>query len=242
MTGRKVTAASSFTAISYADGVANFDGQNKVTLSLAADTFQSIGTPQMWSGTYTVQANCQGTITITSGGSASFTLLLYNSGKDFLLVGSDTNYAYTGSGSAQPAACPTATISGVYSVNLAGYPFTSTAVSGLQTGGGLVQFDGKGNVTANLTLYAAGASPNPMTLTGTYSVSNCIGSGTLSDGKGNTYTMAFSTTGLSSGAASTFTFSLGENGKYIFNGSARPAFGQPTSTLLQIAAASGVRS
>lgn len=241
ITGRKVTSASNFTAISYANGVANFDGLNKVTLSLVSDTFQSIGTPQTWSGTYTMQANCLGTLTISSGGSASFTLLSYNSGRDFLLVGADTNYSYNGNGSLQPAACPTATISGVYTVNLAGYPFTATAVSGLQTGGGAVQFDGKGNVTASLTLYTAGPTINPITLNGTYSISNCIGSGTLSDGKGNTYTIAFSVTGLASGAASSFTFSLGQNGKLILNGTARPAFGQPTSALLP-AAALGVRS
>lgn len=74
---------------------------------------QSFGTPLAYSGTYSLQSNCVGSIGITSGDSATFTLEAYAQGRAFAVIGSDASYAYNGTGNVQPATCP-ATLSGVH--------------------------------------------------------------------------------------------------------------------------------
>jgi hypothetical protein len=69
-----------------------------------------------WSGSYSVQANCAGTVTVASGGSATFNLALYAAGGDFVLTGNDATYSYSGSGVTQPAGCSAATFAGVYTL------------------------------------------------------------------------------------------------------------------------------
>jgi hypothetical protein len=94
----------------------------------------------MWSGTYSVQANCAATVTITSGGSATLNVVIYNLGKDFQLTGEDANYVYSGSGNVQPTTttCSTATLSGSYTFNTTGFALTSGAVSGPADSAGLL--------------------------------------------------------------------------------------------------------
>ena len=133
---------------------ATFDGLSTVTITLSQDTIQAVATPVTWSGTYSVQADCVAVVNITSSGGPTFNVMLYNQGKNFLLTGSDATYTYSGSGNAQPAAatCSTSTLNGVYTFNAAGFTLASNAVSGVGNGAGLLQFDGQGNVTLNLTV------------------------------------------------------------------------------------------
>ena len=96
LTGRQVTSAGTFSNVLQGNGAATFDGQSVVTIKVTVDTLQSVATPLNWTGTYSVQANCSGVVTITSGGSVTLNLAIYNQGVDFLVTGSDAIYNYSG--------------------------------------------------------------------------------------------------------------------------------------------------
>ena len=83
-------------AVFQSAGSASFDGQSKVTLNLTANRNSSTGTPLVYSGTYSVQANCLGSINITSGDTVTFTMNVFLQGRTFALIGSDATYAYNG--------------------------------------------------------------------------------------------------------------------------------------------------
>jgi uncharacterized protein (TIGR03437 family) len=194
MSGRQVTSSGATSKLFQAVGTATFDGLSKVTLTLTANTVTtslSFGSPLVYAGTYSMQTNCVGTINITSGDTATFTVEAYNSGKAFALIGSDTNYAYNGSGNVQPATCPVS-ISGAYEFNANGSTLSGSSVSGVLDVAGLLQFDGQGNVTANWT-QAANLTPTTVAATGTYVVNSTCGAiATLTDASNNTYSVSFS--------------------------------------------------
>ena len=230
LTGRQVTSAGNYSNVLQGNGTANFDGLNKVIITVTTNTLQSVGTPLNWTGTYTMQANCAGVVTITSGGSAVLNLVSYNQGVDFLVTGNDSIYSYSGSGNTQPANCSAATLSGVYVFTGTGYSLASGAVSGAANGTGLVQFDGVSNVTVNSTLSGIGATQTNSNLTGSYSVSStCVGSATLTNSKGSTIVMSLSITN-SSVANGAFDLTLGQSGASLLSGSGHAVYGQPTAT------------
>ncbi len=105
LTGRDVSSSVVFMKVSQGIGTATFDGLSKVTFSLTTNLNQTAGLSQTLSGTYSMQANCIGVLSITSGDSATFSLESYNQGKDFLITGQDANYSYSGSGVSLPATC-----------------------------------------------------------------------------------------------------------------------------------------
>ena len=120
--GRLVTAGI-VSRILAADGAATFDGLGKVSFTLTSNTVngsQAFGTQAVWSGTYSLQSNCQGAINITSGDTATFALVAYSidtatqQARSFTLVGTDASYAYNGGGTVQPAACAVSTLSGTW--------------------------------------------------------------------------------------------------------------------------------
>ena len=117
LNGRDVGSAVTFLNVIEGIGTATFDGQSNVTFSLTNNTNESTGRVQTYSGTYSLQANCIGGLTLTTGDTASFGLESYDQGKDFLLTGSDGTYSYTGSGSVLPATCSASLLSGVYAFN-----------------------------------------------------------------------------------------------------------------------------
>ena len=230
LTGRQVTSAGNFTNVLLGNGAANFDGLNKVTITVTTDTIQSVGTPLNWSGTYTMQSNCAGVVTITSGGSPTFNLVSYNQGVDFLVTGNDAVYSYSGSGSTAPTSCSAATLSGVYVFTGTGFTLSSSSVNGAENAAALLQFDGVSNVTLNATLSALGTSQSGSNLTGSYSISTtCVGSATLTNSKGNTAVMSFSITN-SSAANGAFDMTLAQSGSYLLSGTGHVAYGQPTAT------------
>lgn len=175
------------TMVFQAVGSAAFDGLSKATFTLVADTNQAAGTAMTWSGTYTVQSNCAATVTITSGGTATLNLLLYNNGASFTLTGSDSSYAYAGSANTQAVGCSTSTLAGQYAVTVgSGYLGMGAATAGGAAGAtGIAVFDGQGNVTFNgafsaNSLLGGVTGSISGTLTGTYSMgANCVGTGTI---------------------------------------------------------------
>ena len=79
LNGRQLTSTGAVTQVFQGVGTAAFDGLSKVTINLTANTVtasQSFGTPVTYSGTYSLQSNCVGTIAITSGDTATYALKL----------------------------------------------------------------------------------------------------------------------------------------------------------------------
>ncbi len=114
LTGRQVSAAGSFSGVLQGVGTATFDGLNAVKIALTVDTAQTAATALNWSGTYSMQSNCAGVITITSGGTATLNLVLFGQGVNFLVSGNDGTYSYSGTGNNQPTACTASLLSGAY--------------------------------------------------------------------------------------------------------------------------------
>jgi uncharacterized protein (TIGR03437 family) len=194
LSGRQVTSAGATSKLFQAVGTAAFDGLNKVTFTLTANTVttsQSFGTPLVYSGTYSLQSNCLGAINITSGDTATFTLESFNQGNTFALIGSDANYAYNGTGNIQPATCPT-TLSGVHEFNATGNSLSGPSVTAVLDVVGVLNFDGKGNLTANWT-QVSNLTTTTVAATGTYTLnSTCQASATLTDAASNKYAVSFS--------------------------------------------------
>jgi hypothetical protein len=221
LTGRQVNTSGNFTNVFQANGSATFDGLSQVTLSLTSYTLASLGTSTVasagtalpWSGTYSMQSNCSGQITITTGGSATLNIVSYDNGADFLLTGSDATYSYAGSGNTQPGGCSASSLSGLYSFNGTGFEFSSGAVAGAGDVVGILQFDGQGNLTVNVLVAGEGNSAS----SGPYSVSSdCVGSATLAASNGrDTFAMNFSVYNISlanSGFFATIAFTFGSAG------------------------------
>ena len=194
----------------YANGAATFDGVNKVTLSETADAVngsQSFGTPLTFSGTYTLQPNCQGSINITTGDTVTFALVAYSldatigKAKSFAMVGSDATYAYNGSGTVQPDLCSDATLSGPWVITTNGSTLSGSTITGAVDIIGDMNFDGEGNATASWTQFSNTATTT-VSATGTYSIgAACLGSLTLSDTSGNKYAGTFSIYGANGAGA-----------------------------------------
>ena len=194
MSGRQVTSAGAVSKVLHAVGTAAFDGQSKVTLTMTANIVsaaQNFGTPLVYSGTYSLQSNCLGSVTITTGDTATFNLESFNSGNSFQLYGSDATYAYSGGGNIQPTTCPT-TLMGVHEFNATGNTISGTSFTGTLDVAGVMNFDGQGNLTANWT-QASNTNTTTVSATGTYSVTpGCLASATLTDTASNKYTVSLS--------------------------------------------------
>ena len=198
LNGRQVTATGAVSRVFQGVGTAAFDGLSKVTLTMTTNTVgpsQSFGTPMVYSGAYSLQSNCVGSISINSGDTGAFTVTAYSGGQAFAVIGSDATYAYNGSGNLQPATCP-ATLSGVHEFNATGSALSGASVTSILDVAGALQFDGQGNVTANWT-QVSNLATSAIAATGTYSVgSTCLASATLTDAANSKYavTLSFNST------------------------------------------------
>ncbi len=194
LNGRQVAANGSISKIFQAVGTATFDGLSKITLNLTANTVttsQLYGTPLEYTGTYSLQSNCIGSINITSGDVATFTLESFNSGSTFAVIGSDAAYAYNGTGNTEPATCPT-TLTGAHEFSTTGNSLSGASVTGVLDAVGVLSFDGQGNATANWA-QVSNLSTTAVAATGVYTVSSgCLASATLTDAAENTYAMTLS--------------------------------------------------
>ena len=230
ITGRQVSAAGVFTNMFQANGSASFDGLNKVTFSMTSNTLQAVGTPTTWTGTYSMQANCAGVITITTGGTITLNLVTYNQGNAFLVTGSDATYSYAGSGGNLPSGCSSSLLTGPYVYNGTGAGFSGSTVNGVVDGAGMLQFDGQGKVTANLNMSSGGTSNSSLTASGTYTVTaNCLGTGTLTDSTGNSYVLTMSATAGNTTATTDLTVSLAQASKFMITGGAHTVTGNTCS-------------
>jgi uncharacterized protein (TIGR03437 family) len=234
LSGRALSAAGSFAGSFQGIGLVTFDGVNAITLTGTANTNLALGKPFQYSGTYTVPSNCLGTVTLTTGSTATFTLAVWSSGSQYDITGSDSTYVYSGSGSSNlPTSCATASISGEYSYDAAGFTLSGTAQTASADEAGVLQFDGQGNVTmANYTITSSGTTPTALTATGTYTVgSNCVASATLTDSAGKSNALNMVITG---DFGQNFLL-LEANSGYVRSGAAHSAFTNPTQSIVNAA-------
>jgi len=203
LTGRDVTPSVTFTNVEYAVGSVTFDGLSKVTLNLTTASAKFSESPQTFGGTYTMQSNCVGTVTITSGDTASYTLQSYNNGKDYLMVGQNGTYSISLSGSVLPATCPASIPAQTYSFNGNGFNLASSQISGAFNISGLLTISAPNSISFT-SFYTSPTGPVTLSASGTYTVgANCTGTATLQDSTGVFYYVAFE---LTSAAGANFTF------------------------------------
>lgn len=194
LTGRAVNSAVVLTNAYQAVGTITFDGSSAVAATLTANTNQSAGAAQTLTGTYTIPSTCVGTLNFTKGDTASYTLIPYNTGHNFIITGTDATYLLTGSGNPQPVSCPASTVSGSYVFSGNGFGLSAGAVGGTNDISGLLQFDGAGGVIGNWSIATSGGA-TPDTISGKYTVSAaCVGSATVTDPSGLGYTLTFAVT------------------------------------------------
>ena len=235
--GGRATTTSTVSKILASNGAATFDGQSKVTFTVTSNAVnggQVFGSPLTYSGTYSIQSNCQGTINFTGGDTATMEVVAYGidnttqRANSFTLVGTDATYAFNGSGTIQPAACAVSTLSGVW-------PFSGTANSlsgGTVTGAvdlaGTFEFDGQGNVSAT---WNATGQPS-VSATGTYTVTaGCLGTMALTDTAGTKYASSLSVYGA---AAGYFSWVMTDP-QLIVTGTGRSAFLNPGQSVVNAA-------
>ena len=191
LTGRGFTSGTIFSATTESVGSVSFDGLSKIMFTLTNNTNKIFNTPLTLSGTYSLQANCIGNVSITSGDTASFMLQSYNQGKNYLIVGEDGVYQFTGSGDLLPATCPTNLTAGSYPINGTGFGLSSGALSATFNVLGLIQISGTSTVAMNVSL-ATNSGAKSISATGSYTVMpDCVGTATLTDSSGNSYTLSF---------------------------------------------------
>jgi hypothetical protein len=194
LSGRDVGSSVTFSKVTQGIGTATFDGLSKVTFLLTSNTNQAAGATQTLQGTYSMQANCIGTINITTGDSVTFTLEAYNEGKNYLITGQDATYALSGSGNLVPSTCSASMLNGAYSFNGTGFFLALGAISGVNDISGTLQLDGKSAISGTWFV-SAGTFSTTATLTGQFNVTAaCTGNASLTDTSGNTYVLYFTAT------------------------------------------------
>jgi len=200
LTGRNLSSSGILSRTFQGTGSATFDGAGNVVFSLTTNTAASLNVPETLSGTYTLASNCTGTVSISTGDTASFNLTAYNLGKGFTITGGDATYALTGSGAEQPVSCITSSISGIYSFSGNGTSYSgglgSSSISGVNSISGLLQFDGRGDVNGNWSVATNGNATSDV-VAGQYSVTEaCVGTATVVDPSGASWTLNFAVTSV----------------------------------------------
>lgn len=240
ITGRNVSSSPSVLSSVYlAVGTATFDGAGNVTFSLTTNTNQS-GSTQMQTGTYSLPTNCLGTLSITTGDTASYTLIPYAGFASFSLTGQDATYSLTGTGGVQPAACNAATLSGAFTFTGNGYALSSGAVTGVNGIAGLLQFDGVSAVSGNWSVITNGTS-TPFTVTGKYTTAGCLATVTVTDANGLSYTLAMLATGANATLAEGSTWAADISGQVsLFTTTLHSTFTNPGDAVGNAAGSGGV--
>lgn len=235
LSGRAFSSTLALTNAYQAVGTITFDGVSAVTATLTANSNQAAGTSQTLTGTYALPSTCVGTLNITKGDVASFTLIPFNTSHNFILTGTDATYLLTGNGSPQPVACVASTVSGAYVFSGNGYVIAAGAVTGANDISGLVQFDGAGGITGNwATTTSTGSTQD--TVSGKYTMSAaCVGSATVTDPAGVGYTLTFAPT-TADGANFTL---VGATSTDIFSSTAHSTFTNPGLAVANAAGISG---
>jgi hypothetical protein len=223
LTGRDLSSSMSFSNATQSLGSVVFDGLSKVTFTLTNNTNKAAGTAQTLSGTYSMQSNCIGVVTIAGGDTASFMLEAYSNpsskvAENYLLTGQDAAYSMLGSGNLLPTTCPTSFTAGTYAFNGSGYLLSSTTISTVLNILGTITISGTNTITTSATV-ASGAGSKPLSQTGTFTMTpNCSATAKLTDTSGNAYVLTLEFTDAS---GRNFTL-ISSSPVSIWSGSGRP--------------------
>jgi hypothetical protein len=161
-----------------ADGKGNLKGSD--TLS-AAGQIQA----QAFTGTYSINSDCTGTVTTTSGSTPShFTIVAVNNGQQILFIESDAMVAASGSAKQQQANCSTESLNGAYGFGISGWTYDSSGTGWGFAESGKAVADGAGNLSLEGTASQTGTISSG-TVPGRYSVnSDCTGTAILTNAQG----------------------------------------------------------
>ena len=237
MSGRGISAAGSLAGTYQANGTATFDGVSAVVISGTVNTAQAAGAPFSYAGNYAIASNCSGTMTLITGSSATFTLVVWGGGSDFNVVGEDAAYVYSGSGnSVWPAGCATATLSGTFVFSASGTTLSGTTQTGSADEAGVLQFDGQGNVAASYTDSTGGTTASALKASGTYTVTPssttaaCQAAASMTDTNGKANTLNFVITGAYGGAADLIL----AGSQFVRDGTAHAVYFNPTESVTNV--------
>ncbi len=173
------------------DGKLTFNGAGGISGSSTTSTAGSIALTLAVTGSYTVNPNCSGTVTLTTGAAtATLAIQVYDGGANALVsvtsapttgqLGSGHFYRVAGSTGSQ---CGNGSAQGVYVVSLTG----GTYINGTRTsydGQFQATLDGKGGVTVNGE-YTNAAGTLPFSGSGTYAIgADCTGTMSVNIGSG----------------------------------------------------------
>lgn len=223
LSGRDVLPTAAISKAYYAVGTATFDGTGGFTFTLSGNSAGASAGSKNWSGTYSLPANCLGTLTVTSGNVALFTLIPFNSGGSFIITGQDGTFTYTGTGSPQPTACVAASFSGSYAFTGNGYSLSAGSITGVNAISGVLQFDGVSKVTATWSISTGSASASD-SLTGTYAYNSpCTATATLTDANGVAFTINMA---ITAATAADFGMTIA-NASDLFTGNGHSTFTYP---------------
>ncbi len=162
-----------------ADGSGNVSGQSFTNVNGHAETYTL-------TGTYSVQANCTGSITlrVNSQLTNALTFQVINNAQAMLVAISNGGEVVTGkayrltAGSGAPQ-CGNGSLSGVYGYVLTGAAAAVSGGSYFYSDTGQMAADGKGNLTSSSVSNVGGTFSN-ISATGTYSItSQCEGTATI---------------------------------------------------------------
>lgn len=205
LTGRALNTSGVFTATYDAVGSVTFSQSGAVVFSLVSNTNVNQAMSQTLAGTYTLGPNCLGTVNIATGDSASFTLLAFNSGRNFTIAGKDATYALSGDGGSYPPLCLNSTVSGTYSFSGTGFSFAAGKLAAADSVAGELQFDGRGVVSISYTDAETGVAGEDGSAGGYSVTQSCNITGSLKDDVGDQYSFNGA---ITSADASEFVFTF----------------------------------
>ena len=195
-------------------GVLAFDGAGDVTGSYTSISWDKVRTGTL-GGTYTVKSNGTGTMTITftPGSTAQFEITLNSTaatvahGLQLLQINDTNNEIISGTAMLQETTFATYSVASLQGKFALQYnPRTADGTLAEDGGVGIFTFDGKGNLTASMTImYDGQLFTKRAPITGTYSV-NSDGSGRLSVGSKHKPQLAFALNSVAAGLANGLQF------------------------------------
>jgi hypothetical protein len=173
-------------------GLLTSDGQGLLRATLTTSVNGTV-TPTAYTGSYSVQANCTGSMTLNGGSSGPLVLALGigNGGQSAVLAGALSSIALSGTMVKASTGCSAGALT-------AGYNWESDGEV-VQAGGmiasvsGLIdlQFDGRGGISGSLIRVQLGA-PVTLSIGGSYNVNgDCTGTIHFTDSQGFNYNIAF---------------------------------------------------
>ncbi|HTR39523.1 MAG TPA: hypothetical protein VMH80_26805 [Bryobacteraceae bacterium] len=168
-----------FGAVGQDIGTAVLDGNGNATINVTFNSNAQTNQAQSLQATYSLAANCAGTLTLPGG--TVLNLTAWNNGNVFAVTGNANGAVVNGGGTASPTSCILATLTGPFAFNANAFVLTGTNVTGIADVTGLFQFDGIGNASATWSV-ANGTTATTVNAGGQYSMgSNCQGVATLND-------------------------------------------------------------